>query len=172
MRVGREEVLDEVAVLVGRRLRELGALGTLAAALLEAVLGDRGALDEAGVRDGDHAAFVGHDVFHREVAFLGGDLRLAGTDVLLGGVAQLLLDEGEQLRLAREDAAELFDERHQFAVFGLDLVALQAGELVEAEVEDGHGLPFAEAVFGHELHAGLVAVGRGADDLHEVVQVA
>ena len=92
--------------------------------------------------------------------------------MLLGGVAQLLLNQGEQLQLARENAAELFDERHQFAVFSLDLVALQAGELVEAEVEDGHGLALAESVLGHQLHAGLVAVGCGADDLHEVVQIA
>ena len=169
--VGREEVLDEVAVVIGRGLGELGALGALAASLLKAILGDWRTLDEARMRDGDDAAFVGDDVLHREVAFLGVDLRLAWTDVLLGGVAQLLLDQGEQLQLAREDAAELFDERHQFAVLGLDLVALQAGELVEAQVEDGHGLAFAEAVLGHQLHAGLVAVGRGADDLHEVVQI-
>ena len=60
--VGGEQVLDEVAVLVGRGLGELRALGPLAAALLQAVLGDGGALDEAGVGDGDHAALVGHDV--------------------------------------------------------------------------------------------------------------
>ena len=169
--IGREEVFDEVAVVVGRGLGELGALGALASALLEAVLGDRRTFDEARMRDSDHAAFVGDDVLHREVAFLGRDLRLARTDVLLGGVTQLLLNQGEQLQLAREDAAEFFDECHQFAVLSLDLVALQSGELVEAQVEDGHGLAFAEAVLGHQLHSSLVAVGRGADDLHEVVQI-
>jgi len=69
--VGREEVFNEVAIVVRRSLGELGALGALAATLLKAILGDWRTLDEAGMRDGDHAAFVGDDVLHREVTFLG-----------------------------------------------------------------------------------------------------
>ena len=55
MRGGGEEVLDEI-LIVG-----LGADHALAAPALRAVVGHAGALDEAEVRDGHDAAFVGHE---------------------------------------------------------------------------------------------------------------
>ena len=40
-------------------------------------------------------------------------------------------------RLLREDVEQVLDRLEQRVVFALDLVAFQAGELVEAQVEDG-----------------------------------
>jgi hypothetical protein len=64
--------------------------------------------------------------------------------------SELLLDEGEELGLGLEDAAQLLDELHEFEVLGLDLAALEPGELVEAEFEDGVGLALGERVLRHQ----------------------
>jgi hypothetical protein len=104
VRRGGEEVLDEV-VLVG-----LGADDALAAAFLRAVFGDGRALDEAEVGDGDDAALVGDDVLHAELALGVDDLGAAGRGVLCLHLEQLLLDQGEELGLGVEDAAELLDQ--------------------------------------------------------------
>ena len=96
---------------------------------------------------------------------------LAGGGVLGLHLAQLLFDQGHQLGVGLEDAAELHDERLQGEVFRLDLAALEAGELVEAEFEDGVGLALGERVLRHQLLLGLVAIGGGADDFDEVVEV-
>jgi hypothetical protein len=49
---------------------------------------------------------------------------------------------------------------HELEVLGLDLAALEAGELVEAELEDGVGLALGERVLRHQALLGLVAVGE------------
>ena len=165
VRRGGEEGFDEI-LLVG-----LGADDALAAALLGAVGGDGRALDEAEVRDGDDAALVGDDVLHAQLTGVVDDLGAAGRGVFVAELDEFRLDQREQPGLVGEDVAELEDEFFQRHVFGLDLAALQAGELVEAELEDGVGLDLGERILRHQLHLGLVAVGRGADDLHEVVEV-
>ena len=78
---------------------------------------------------------------------------------------------GEQLGLGLEDAAQLLDELDELEVLGLDLVALEAGQLVEAQFEDGVGLALGERVLGHQLDLGLLPVLRSADDPDEVVEV-
>jgi hypothetical protein len=165
VRRGGEEVLHEV-LLVG-----LGADDALAAALLRAVVGDGGALDEAEVGDGDDAALVGDDVLHAELAGGADDLGAAGRGVFRLHLAKLLLDQGHEHGLGLEDRAELRDELHQGEVFGLDLAALETGELVEAKLEDGVGLALGERILRHQLLLGLLAVLRGADDFDEVVEV-
>ena len=52
----------------------------------------------------------------------------------------------EDARFLREDVAQILDRLDQLVVFALDLVALQAGELIEAQVEDLVRLVFAEGV--------------------------
>ena len=81
------------------------------------------------------------------------------------------LDQREQLGLGLEDAAQLLDELHQLEVFGLDLAALEAGQLIEAQFEDRVGLALGQRILRHQLHLGLFAVGGGADDFDEVVEV-
>ena len=162
---GGEEVLDEV-LLVG-----LGADDALAAAFLRAVFGDGGALDEAEMGDGDDAAFVGDDVFHAEIAEGADDLGLPLVTVFFFHGEKLGLDDLHEAGLGVEDLAQGGDERLEFEVFGFDLAALQSGELVETEFEDGVGLALGERIFGHQLRLGLVAVGGGADDFDEVVEV-
>lgn len=162
---GGEEVLHKI-LFVG-----FGTDDALAAAFLGAVVGDGGAFDEAEVGDGDDAAFVGDDVFHAEFAGGGDDLGFALVAVFVLHGEELGLDDFHQAGVGLEDLAEVGDQVLKFEVFGFDLAALQAGELVEAEFEDGVGLALGERILGHELRLGLVAVGGGADDFDEVVEV-
>ena len=62
VRGGGEEMLDEIAVFLGRAFARGHADHALAAAALRAIGADRGALDEAAVRDGDDDAFVGDEI--------------------------------------------------------------------------------------------------------------
>ena len=102
----------------------------------------------------------------------------------------------EHAFLAGEDVHQVLDVDEHAVVFALHLVALHAGELIEAEFEDGVDLALAEDVavalngglradqdaeplgggggelIGGEAFAGFVAVFRVADDLDEVIEVA
>ena len=66
---------------------------------------------------------------------------------------------------------QLLDQLQELEVLGLDLAALQAGQLVEAQLQDRVGLPLRKGILRHQAHLGLVAVRRSPDDLHEVVEV-
>ena len=71
------------------------------------------------------------------------------------------LDEGEDLAGVGEDELVAFDGGEDFAVFGLDLLALEAGELAEAHFEDGGGLDVVEAEALEHAGLGLGVVVGG-----------
>ena len=73
--------------------------------------------------------------------------------------------------LVVEDGTELFDQGHESEVFFFDLTSLEAGELVETQLEDGVGLYLGERILGHEGDLGLVTILRRADDFDKVIQV-
>ena len=77
--------------------------------------------------------------------------------VLSLNLAQLVLDDRQHALLLREDVQQVLDRLEQRVVFALDAVALEAGELVEAQVED-----VADLLLG-ELDSGLrrAALRRG-----------
>ena len=76
VRGGGEEMLDEIAfLLLGRAFARGHADHAFAAAPLRAKCAHRGALDEAAVRDADDAAFVGDEILHVDLAFVGHELR-------------------------------------------------------------------------------------------------
>ena len=52
----------------------------------------------------------------------------------------------EDARFLREDVEQILDRLDQLLVFALDLLALQAGELIEAQIENLVRLVFAEGV--------------------------
>ena len=148
VRAGGEKVLDKILVLA----RGVGAFAgghaddALAAAALGAIGADGGALDEAGVGDGDDDAFVGDEVFDGDLAFVGNNVGQARGGVLGFYLAQFLFDDGHDAGFFREDVQQVLDALEDLGVFELDLVHFHAGQLVEAEVEDGVGLGFAEGV--------------------------
>ena len=118
-----------------------------------------------------------------------------GVAVFVANLAQLLLDDREDARFLREDVAQVLDRFDQLLVFVVDLVALQPGELIEAQIEDLIGLMFAESVtavgqprfvanqdadlldlFPGELEREqfdprFFAIGRSANDADEFIEV-
>ena len=195
VRGGGEEILDEVAVLFLLGLAGRHADDAFAAAFLGAEGTDECAFDKAVVRKGDDHTFVGDEVFDSHLALLRNDLCAARGGVFSLNLAEFILDDREDAFLAGENVHEVFDGGDEGIVFAFDAVALHAGELIEAEVEDVADLLLGEAVFaihdagvaadedadlldgflgpteGHELLLGVVAVLRIADDFDEVVKV-
>ena len=148
---GDEEVLDLVLFF------EVHAGDADAAALLLAVGGDRQALDVAGLGDGDHHLLLGDEVFDVDVALVGHDLGAAVVVVEALDLAQLALDDAVDGVFVAEQLAQLLDAREQAGVLFLDLVALEAGELLEPQVEDGLGLRPRELEGVHEGRRGRVS---------------
>ena len=160
-----EQVLDVVVILQVHRLH------ALAAALLLTVRGNGQALDVAGLRDRDHHALLGDEVFDVQVLGGIGELRSAGGVELLLDLLQLLLDDvAHQLRVG-EDAVVVRDLLAQLFQLGLDLLALQTGQAAQAHLQDGRGLLVGQAeALGQSCRRLLVGL-RGADDADDLVDV-
>ena len=142
-----EEMLDEIAFFfLGRAFARGHADDALAAAALRAKGADGGAFDEAAVGDADDAAFVGDEILHVDLAFVGHDLVRRGEPYLSRISRSSFLMIVKTRDFLREDVAQILDRLDQLLVFVLDLVALEPGELIEAQIENLVGLLFAERV--------------------------
>ena len=165
--VGYIDMLDEIFVAGG------AALGADAAAALRAVFGQAGALDVAVVRDGDDHVLVRVEVFGVEVFGCEGDLGAARVTVFFFQFLQLVLDDAHLHLLAFEDLLVIMDHLFKLVVFGLQLVAFQAGELAEAHLHDGVSLFDGES---ETFHQSVACVGHAAggtdqgDDLVDDVE--
>ena len=73
--------------------------------------------------------------------------------------------------LVAEQLAELLDEHQQALVLFVHLGALELGEALQAQVQDGLGLRPRELEGVHEGFAGRVGVRRLADDADDLVEV-
>jgi hypothetical protein len=115
---------------------------------------------KAEVGDGEDGAFVRDDILHPEVAGGGLDLvRRGEVYFALRSRSSFLIRSSSLASEARMDlSSSIFFISS--SVLGFDLAALEAGELVEAEFEDGVGLALGERVLGHQLQLGLVAIGE------------
>ena len=160
-----EEVLDVVLVL------HVHAGDADAAALLLAVGGERQRLDVAGLRDRDDHLLVGDQVLDVHVVLGEGDLGAPLVAVALLDLEQLLLDQAHHARLVAEDLAQLLDPLERVRVLLLDLVRLERGEPLEAQVEDRLGLDLREAELVHQAVARRLRVARAADQLDDGVEV-
>ena len=85
--------------------------------------------------------------------------------------AQILLDEVPHERLAGEDGLVSGDLLEELAVLLLELLALQAGQALEAHLEDGRGLAVREGEALDELAVRRLHVGRLLDELDDLVDV-
>ncbi len=188
-------MLDEIGILRRVALARGHANDAASSAALRAIAGDVRALDQRAVRDGDDHALVGDQVLDRDLAFVGHDLRAALIAVLVLDGVELLLDDREHAYLLRENVTEILDLLQQFLVLADDLVALQAGQLIEAQLEDGVDLLRADeiAAISHarlivdadavalrlalgeiirgQLASRFLAVGGTTDDLDHLVQI-
>ncbi|MNY04315.1 hypothetical protein D3C86_1369840 [compost metagenome] len=147
VRVGHEQRVDPVVFLGGRS--QLAAPATL----LRAVLGDRLTLHIAAVRERDDHVLRRNQILGVEfgrVQFDGGAALVAefGADG-----AKFVGDDGRNAFRTRQDVQQVCDHRHHFAVFLDDLVLLQAGEALQAHLQDFLRLAVGEAIQAIRLHA-------------------
>ena len=121
--------------------------------------------------EGDHHVLHGDQILQGEVAGAVHDAGAAAIGEAVADLQHLVFDELQQQPLVVEDGGQALDLRPDLGQLGLDLVPLQAGEALQPHVEDGLGLPLAEAEGGHQAVAGRLAVGAGPDDLDHLVDV-
>ena len=145
VRARGKEVFDEIVLRVFRvGFAGLHADDTFAAAFLGAIGADRGAFDETAVGHGDDAAFVGDEILDVHLTFVGHDVGQPGVGVFRLDLAQFAFDDVEDAFLAGDDVEQVLDGGKEGLVFAEHLVALQAGQLVEAEFEDVVDLLFGQ----------------------------
>ena len=162
---GHKEAFDKVLLPRGLTLH------APAAAALRAVGIRRQALDVAKVRHGNgHVLLLDHIVKVDVVDHLG-DLRPARIGVAALHLQRLLLDDGEQHPLVREDALQIGRALLELAVLLQDFIALQPGQALQAHVQNGLGLAFAQGKALHEARLGLRGVRRLFDEIHDLVDV-
>ena len=68
--------------------------------------------------------------------FVRSNFRQARGAVLVADFAQLFLDDGEDALLFGKNVAQILDRLDEFLVFFVDLVPLESGQLIQAEIED------------------------------------
>src|SRR5581483_11134138 len=168
VRVADEEVADGV-LLAGDHAGD-----AFAAAALQAVALEGHALDVAAVGDRDDGLLVGDEVLLGDVLGAGvDDLGAALVAVLLLELHHVVADQVVDLARALEEVLEVVDALDQLLELVLDLVAFEAGEAAELEVEDGLRLLVAHLPgLGHELLFGGVGGLGAADRLDDLVEVA
>ena len=163
---GDEEVVDEVLV------PRLHAHPAPAAAALGAVARDRGALDVAGVGDGDRHVLVGDHVLDRDLVHRVDDLGAPRVGVVLRGSSA---SSSFTIWSMRADRARMSLRSAMVVVSSLrlvhDLLALEAGEALELHLQDGVGLDEGEGEALEQAGARLRRALARADELDHLVQV-
>ena len=147
MRGRGEEMLDEIALFFLRRpLARRHPDHALTAAALRAECAHRRAFDETAVGDADDAAFVGDEIFHVDLAFIDRELSQTRRPMFIPQFAQLFFDNGENALLFGQNVAQVLDRLDQVLVFVVDLVPLEAGQLIQTKIENLVGLVLTEGV--------------------------
>ena len=123
------------------------------------------------MRDRDDHLLVGDQVLDVDVVLGVGDLRAPLVAVAVADLEQLLLDQAHHPLLVAEDLAQLLDALDHVGVLGLDLVGLERGEALQAQVEDRLGLDARQLEALHQAVARGVGVARAADQLDHRVDV-
>ena len=131
----------------------------------------RVALDVAAVGDGDHHLLLGDHVLDVDVHVDVEDLRAALVAVELLLLLQLGDDHRDQDRVAGQDLLQVGDERGGLLDLRLQLVALQAGQLGQAHVEDLLRLDGRQVEALHQAGLGGLGVLRRADEVDDRVDV-
>ena len=114
----------------------MGRDDALPAAALPAVRGDRKTLDIATVRHGDDHVFFGDQVFDREIALVGDDLRTPLVAEAVRQLRQLFFQDLHAPWLGRENLLALLDELADVLQLFLELRNLEGGEPRQPHVED------------------------------------
>ena len=151
MGVGDEEAGDEIVLARGH------ARATLAAAALGAIGRHRHALDVAAVSDGHGHVLARDQVLDVVFELVVEDLRAPRRRELLLDLEQLLAHQREELVAIGQQLEIALDQLGDLAQFLGDLVALQASQALQAQLEDGARLGLGKLVgaVGRHLAARL-----------------
>ena len=164
MRVGDEKLIDPVIILGG------GGQLAAPAALLRPVFGQRLALDVAGVRERDHHVGGCDQVFGAQIKRAVLDVaapraQLGLTEFMLDG-AKFVADDDRYALGTGQNVEKIVNLGHHGFVFSDDFVLLQAGQALQAHLQDFLRLGFGQAVQAVAAHAefffqrfGAVVVG-------------
>ena len=165
--VGRrhEQAIDEVG------LAGLHPLHALATAALRPVLGQRIALDVAGVGHGHDHVLLDDQVLRRETLHRLADLGPARVAELLLDLAQLVDHDLADALVAAEQILQIRNLGADFLELVEDPLALHRGQRTQSHFQDGVGLALRELEAGHQLLAGRRRVRRVADDRDHLVEV-
>ena len=136
---GVDDELGDEVLFAGLHAETSGA----AAALL-AVGGDGGALEVAGVGDGDGDLLVGDEVFEGEFGCFVDDLSAARVAVAGADVFELFDDDFAEFFLGGEDGLVLGDVVADFGELFESFVYGELGEAIELQLKDGIDLAVAE----------------------------
>src|SRR5262245_9324530 len=192
MRGGYEQPRDEVL------FARLHAGAALAAAPLRAIGRERHALDVAEVRNRDHHVLAVDEIFLFHLAFMLDDDGAAWRGELFAHRFELVLDDALDARARAQDIEIVGDLLSELVQLGLDLVAAERGQALQAQIENGFGLLGRELVgaVGRDLvarivdqrdhrldvtrrpvarHQGLaggIGVGGGPDQLDHLIDIA
>ena len=162
-----QEVLDEILLL--RR----HALDALAAAVLAAISIECHALDVVVVRQRDDDVFLSDEVLDVDLARVDRQARAARIAELRLDRLELVLDDAEDAALICEDGLVVLDGLQDFLILLLDLLALEARQALQAQVQDGLSLFLRELEARNESSARDVsraALADRRDDRIEVVE--
>ena len=131
VRVGDEQVVDEIVFLGARRLLASPATP------LRAVLGNGLRLHVATMRERDHHVFGRDEILQRQIDALGDDFGAALIAELIADRLELIANnDGYALRLGK-NVEQVDDLLHHVFVFGGDLVLFQPSEPLQAQLENG-----------------------------------
>ena len=124
----------------------LHAFEAFAAAALQAVFAGGSAFHISAVGKRDDHRVIGDEILDGDFAGLGKDRAFARGGMFVADRAKLVLDDGKHADLAGEDVEQVLDVDEHAIVLRLHLVALHAGELVEAQFEDRVDLALGEHI--------------------------
>ena len=138
MRVGNEQVIDEIVFLDRRRLLAAPA------APLRAVVGQRLRLDVAAVRQRHHHVLRRDEVFDPEILRIGFNLGPTLVAELGTNRCQFFDDDLADPLRPRQDVHEVGDFLEQLGKIRNDLVALQTCQALQAQFKNRLRLSFRE----------------------------
>ena len=141
----------------------------LAAAVLRVIGGFGQALDIAKVRQRNHHIVAGDQILHVDLTLDGADLGAAVIAELIANLSQLILNNGQQQVLVRQDGVEVSDGLFQLLILGQQLIQFQIGQAGQTHIQNGLRLLVGKLKAGNQLGLGGGHILAVADDVHNLV---
>src|SRR5207247_10262042 len=104
------------------------------------------ALYKTAMRNADDASLVCDEVLHVDLCCVRNDIRQPRRTVSVADFAQFFFDDGENALLFGENVAQILDGIDELLVLLIDLFALEAGQLIQSEIENVVSLLLAERI--------------------------